>query len=104
MKKLIALVAILAVAVLVTGCVGSRTASGDASESLRLGALSTVELENRRAAITAQINAIEKDVELKAGLPMGVMIRDERGRLGDLYQEAKSIESELLRRAAYTRL
>jgi hypothetical protein len=37
-------------------------------------------------------------VELKAGLPMGVAIADERALLGELYREAHEIERELMRR------
>ena len=60
--------------------------------------MSTVELKTRRAEVLKQYAEIQRDVELKAGLPMGVAIKDDRALLGELYREAHEIERELLRR------
>lgn len=106
MNRLLFLVA-LSAAPLLAGCVISETAKNalpSASQPAALAALSTAELQARRAALTNEIAAIERDVEMKAGLHMGVTIRDDRGRLGGLYREAQWIEGELLRRSSYSRL
>ena len=60
--------------------------------------LSTAELKTRHREVLKRYGEIQQDVELKAGLPMGVAIKDERALLGDLYREAHEIERELLRR------
>ena len=92
---------------LCAGCAFTKTA-GNTPASLNqraaLTALPTPELQARRASLAAQIAAIEGDVEMKAGLHMGVTIGDDRGRLTELYREASAIEKELLRRSAYTKL
>lgn len=63
-----------------------------------LTALSTKELKVRRTVVLTRYAEIQREVDLKAGLPMGVAIKDERSLLGDLYREAHEIERELLRR------
>ena len=67
-----------------------------------LANLTTAELETLRAQILAQIAAIEREVELKGGLPMSVFIADDRAQLGDLQQEASAIGKELARRSGYS--
>jgi hypothetical protein len=63
-----------------------------------LAKVSTAELKIRRTAVLKRYAEIQREVDLKAGLPMGVAIKDERASLGDLYREAHEIERELLRR------
>ena len=53
-----------------------------------LAAVSTTELKARRAEVLKQYGEIQRDVEFKAGLPMGVAIKDDRALLGELYREA----------------
>lgn len=87
------------------GCASaSRSADAQSSDSALFATLTTPELEEKRASLTKEIASIEREVEMKAGLHMGVGISDERGRLSDLYRQEKSIERELLRRSAYTKL
>ena len=63
-----------------------------------LAELSTAALKARHFEVMQRYGEIQHDVNLKAGLPMGVAIKDERALLGDLYREAHEIERELLRR------
>jgi hypothetical protein len=107
MNRLLTLAAISALPFL-AGCVNSSKTAENGPNSITqpspLVALSTTELENRRAGLAAEIAAIEREVEMKAGLHMAVGISDERGRLDGLYREANSIQRELLRRSAYSKL
>ena len=50
------------------------------------------------AHIYDTILEIQRQVEMKAGLPMGVAIHDDRAKLAGLYKEARQIDRELLRR------
>lgn len=52
----------------------------------------------RRAQLHEQISEIQRQVEMKAGLHMGVAIHDDRSKLTELYREARQIDRELLRR------
>lgn len=63
-----------------------------------MAAASTPELTMRRAQIEKMIHGIQREVELKAGLVMGVEIHDDRAMLEELYLEARQIERELTRR------
>ena len=60
--------------------------------------MATGDLKRRRLVVLKRYAEIQRDVELKAGLPMGLPIHDDRALLGDLYREAHEIERELLRR------
>ena len=60
--------------------------------------MTTAELQTRRAMVLRQYGEIQRDVELKSGLPMGVAMKDERAMLGELYREAHEIDRELVRR------
>lgn len=105
MTRLLMFGALSALALSLAGCAhASRNADDQSSESALLATLPTPELETRRAALVREIASIEREVEMKAGLHMGVGISDERGRLSELYRQEKSIERELLRRSAYTKL
>ena len=108
MNRLLTLVALSALPFL-AGCINiSKTAENTPAEILnpssQLVGMSSPELEAQHAAIAAQIEAIERDVEFKAGLHMGVSIGDDRGRLNELYAQNRAIERELVRRSAYTKL
>ena len=106
MNRLLTFLAIFA-ASLFAGCMSNSQLGRNAATSINeesLAILNTAELEARHAALKAQIVTIEREVEMKAGLHMGIAISDERGRLSELYREAKIIEQELLRRSAYTKL
>ena len=93
------------VATLLSACSSaSKTARNAQISEASLAALNTTELEARRTALKSEIASIEREVEMKAGLHMGVGISDERGRLSDLYRETNLIERELLRRSAYSKL
>ena len=65
----------------------------------QVAATSTAQLTTRRAQLHEQIVAIQREVEMKAGLHMGVAIHDDRAKLNELYLEARQIDRELLRRA-----
>ena len=60
--------------------------------------ITTAELQARRAMVLRQYAEIQRDVELKSGLPMGVAMKDERAILGELYREAHEIDRELVQR------
>jgi hypothetical protein len=64
----------------------------------QLAGVSTADLKARRTEVLKRYGDIQRDVELKAGLPMGVAIKDDRALLGELYREAHDIDRELLRR------
>lgn len=64
----------------------------------QIASASTPALTARRAEIHGLILAIQRDVEMKAGLHMGVAIHDDRSKLTELYMEARQIDRELLRR------
>jgi len=106
MTRLLTFVALSALSLFLASCAASASRKADAqsSESALLATLPTPELETRRAELVREIASIEREVEMKAGLHMGVGISDERGRLSELYRQEKNIERELLRRSAYTRL
>jgi hypothetical protein len=59
---------------------------------------STAELTTRRTQIDRIVFGIEREVEMKAGLHMGVAIHDDRSQLNELYVEARHIDRELRRR------
>jgi hypothetical protein len=59
---------------------------------------STVELSMRRTQVYDTILEIQRQVEMKAGLHMGVAIHDDRAKLAGLYKEARLLDRELLRR------
>lgn len=64
----------------------------------QLAATSTPQLVTRRAQLHEQIAEIQREVEMKAGLHMGVAIHDDRAKLNELYLEARQIDRELVRR------
>lgn len=83
------------------GCESTEENSGTLAREVGgrdLADLSTSQLKVRRAEVLKHYAEIQRDVELKAGLPMGVAIKDDRALLGELYREAHEIERELLRR------
>jgi len=85
----------------VCGCESTEGRSGTVTNPVgetRLVELSTSDLKARRAEVLKRYAEIQRDVELKAGLPMGVAIKDDRALLGELYREAHEIERELQRR------
>jgi hypothetical protein len=104
MKRSLAVVGVLMLP-LFAGCVNIRKTSLNtpvsAEEVSKLTALTTAELEARHVGLNAEIVEIEHEVELKAGLHMGVFISDERTRLAELLRESEVIERELVRRGAY---
>jgi hypothetical protein len=103
---------LLAVAVTLTvtffcGCSTVETAESPAKAGRRpievlpaaqVAAASTAELMSRRTQLHQMILEIQRDVEMKAGLHMGVPIHDDRAKLNELYLEARQIDRELLRR------
>lgn len=100
MKRLLVVLAFAALPML-CGCVVVRDARANSEEAVPpplLSSLTVAQLEEKRAAITAQISAIEREVELKRGLPMGVFISDDRTLLEQLEIESKAIHAELARR------
>jgi hypothetical protein len=91
----------LAMAAGVCGCESTEGRSGAVANEVvetRLAELSTGELKARRSDVLKRYGEIQRDVELKAGLPMGVAIKDDRALLGELYREAHEIDHELQRR------
>lgn len=83
------------------GCESTDAEAGNIAmerEENPLVDLSTIQLKARRAEILKRYGEIQREVELKAGLPMGVAIKDDRALLGELYREAHEIERELMRR------
>jgi hypothetical protein len=91
----------LVTAGMLCGCESTDGQAGDLAKEVggtALAAVSTSELKLRRATVLQRYAEIQRDVELKAGLPMGVAIADERALLGELYREAHEIERELMRR------
>lgn len=99
-------VSLLAAVTLVTALLMSGCESTDRQVEIspkevgveKLAELSTKELKARRTVVLKRYTEIQREVDLKAGLPMGVAIKDERALLGELYREAHEIERELLRR------
>lgn len=95
-------VTVLATVTLLCGCAtvdpGSTAALQDTEPPSHIAAASTAELTTRRAQIDKMIFGIEREVEMKAGLPMGVAIYDGRSQLNELYLEARFIDRELARR------
>lgn len=105
MNKLLTFV-VLSTLPLFVGCASTRDSSQSSipnPHSIAIANSATSDLEARRAEVWEKIAAIQQEVELKAGLHMGVLIRDERGRLVELFEEAQAIEQELLRRSATAR-
>ena len=95
------LLTILAASGVLCGCESTEDHSGTFAKEVgarNMTEVSTTELKRRRAEVLRQYADIQRDVELKAGLPMGVAIKDDRALLGELYREAHEIERELLRR------
>lgn len=91
----------LALGAAVSGCESTEGRSGTVTTQAgdtRFVELSTSDLKARRAEVLKRYAEIQRDVELKAGLPMGVAIKDDRALLGELYREAHEIERELQRR------
>jgi hypothetical protein len=74
------------------------TAAPNAAAESRLLDVPTADLKARRMEVFKHYAQIQRDVELKAGLPMGVAIKDDRALLGELYREAHEIDRELRRR------
>ena len=101
MNRLPAVAVSLAVT-LFCGCAtveqGERAAELSAPPPAYIVEASTVELSLRRTLVYDTILEIQREVEMKAGLPMGVAIHDDRAKLAGLYKEARLIDRELLRR------
>ena len=101
MNRLLA-VTVLSTVTLLCGC---ATVDQESTATLReteppphIVAASTAELTARRAQIDKMVFGIEREVEMKAGLHMGVAIHDDRSQLNALYVEARQIDRELMRR------
>ena len=96
------LLAVLGVVLGLCGCATAESARPSAKLDIlptaQVAGTSTADLTARRAQIFELIVQIQHEVELKAGLPMGVSIYDERSKLAELYLEARQIDRELLRR------
>ncbi|MGZ8899840.1 MAG: hypothetical protein ACXW3Z_07075 [Limisphaerales bacterium] len=75
-----------------------QAAALEAETPAHMATASTPELTVRRAQIEQMIYGIQREVEMKAGLVMGVGIHDDRAMLEELYREARLIELELTRR------
>ena len=91
----------LVVAVGICGCESTEGRSGAVTKNVgetQFSELSTSDLKARRVEVLKRYTEIQRDVELKAGLPMGVAIKDDRALLGELYREAHEIDRELQRR------
>lgn len=100
MKRLLVVLA-FAVVPMLCGCVVARDARVAPEQVVpppQLASLTVTQLEEKRVAIAAQITSIQREVELKAGLPMGVLISDDRTLLEELELQAKAIQAELVRR------
>jgi hypothetical protein len=76
----------------------STTTHLETAPPQHIAAASTAELTARRTQIDKMIFGIEREVEMKAGLHMGVGIYDDRSQLNELYVEARQIDRELTRR------
>lgn len=74
------------------------TASVQAVPAAQVANATTPELTARRALLYEMILGIQREVEMKAGLTMGLTIPDDRAKLNELYFEARQIDRELLRR------
>ena len=101
MNRLPAVAVFLAVT-LFAGCAtvdsSERSAEVSGPAPAHIVGASTLELSMRRAQVYDTILEIQRQVEMKAGLPMGVAIHDDRAKLAGLYKEARQIDRELLRR------
>lgn len=107
MNRLLAIPVFTAIAFFaVTFCCGCATLESE--EELReafeappekIIAASSAELRARRELVHEMIVQIEREVEMKAGLHMGVTIHDDRSKLTELYREARQIDREIVRRA-----
>ena len=97
MNRLLAIATLLAIPVL-EGCVTVRETQTGPPPIIEIASLSDDELRARHVQLSAELVEIKREVEFKAGLPMGVAISDGRGRLVDLHKAISSIESELQRR------
>jgi 4-alpha-glucanotransferase len=112
MNRLLA-VAVLSAVTFCCGCSTVETSPLDSSAkpsvppveiipAAKMAAISTHDLTTRRAQLHQMIAEIQREVEFKAGLHMGVAIHDDRAKLNELYLEARQIDRELLRRAQST--
>jgi len=101
MNRLLA-VTVLSTVTLLCGCAtvdsGAATTLRESDPPPHILAASTSELTTRRAQIDQLVFGIQREVEMKAGLHMGVAIHDDRSQLDELYREARQIDRELLRR------
>jgi hypothetical protein len=101
MNRLLA-VTVLSTVTLLCGCAtvdpSSTATLREVEPPAHILTASTAELTTRRAQIDKMIFGIEREVEMKAGLHMGVGIYDDRSQLNDLYVEARQIDRELTRR------
>ena len=83
------------------GCEMTEDHSGTFAKEVgdrNLTDMPTAELKERRTEVLRRYGEIQRSVEMKAGLTMGIAMTDERAQLGELYREAHEIERELLRR------
>ena len=106
MNRLLAIPVFTAIAFFaVTFCTGCATFHEEEEWRTALGVppekivtASTAELRARRELLQEMIVQIEREVEMKAGLHMGVTIHDDRSKLSEFYREARQIDREILRR------
>lgn len=76
-----------------------QAAAFEAVAPAHVAKASTPELTLRRAQIEQMLLEIQREVEMKAGLVMGVAIHDDRAKLEELFREARQIDRELTRRS-----
>jgi len=95
-------VAVVTTVTFVCGCSTVETAGpllpAELVPTAQMTAATTAELTARRAQVLERIAEIQREVEMKEGLHMGVVIHDDRAKLTELHLEARQIDSELLRR------
>src|SRR5687767_4636279 len=83
------------------GCESAEPQAGTLTKEVgarKFAEVRTADLKARRTEVLKRYAEIQRDVELKSGLTMGVAIKDDRAQLGELYREAHEIERELMRR------
>lgn len=97
MNRLLAIATLLAIPAL-EGCGTVRETQTGPPPIIEIASLSDDELRARHMQLSAELVEIKREVDFKAGLPMGIAINDGRGRIVDLHKELTSIESELQRR------
>lgn len=99
------MVAVSLAVTLICGCstleAERHAAALEAATPPHFAAASTPELTVRRAQIEQMIYGIQREVEMKAGLVMGVAIHDDRAKLEELFLEARQIDRELTRRVHF---